>query len=589
MTYSTKPISQSVRAVRLAAAAALLAVCVGSGAAPAARAQEPPTSEWPQAFGAADSRPFVPFAEPLAVAPSRSLGIDLDAVPQVALAPVDVAALLREDEIRSRRDASKVLRFGIGRAVSAAASDGIWTNLPDGGRLWALEVVSPGALGLRLHLASLALPRTARIAVYAPDRPDQVSLYDGDDPSLGGDLWTATTLGERVRLELRLPARSGVPPGRLPFALDRLQHLYLDPVRQIVGGIRWGGKAAGPCHNDVTCFPEWANVARAVGGLGTIGGGDSLFCTGELLNTSISDLTPYFLTAHHCVGTQAEAARTEVFWLYQTATCGGAPPSLSSVPRSVGATLLSTGEASDYTLLMIEGALPRGLFWAGWTAEPVANGTASADIHHPSGDFKRISFGNRSGSATQCGSEVLSDHVRIDWTDGPTEPGSSGSGIYRSDTQQLYAQLDCGPSACGNETYDVFGSFAVTYGKIASFLAGGSDDTFEDNETCPGARGASPGTYKNLIVKSVDPDWYRLKIGAGKTLTVTLSLNRSWGNLGIRAYIGCVNNAAAVSTTSGNTETLTLTNHGAADVMVRWQVFLRNDTRNSYSMTVAVK
>ena len=472
MSDSTKPISQSVRAARLTAAAALLAVCVGSSAAPAAGAQEPQTSGsgWPQAFGAADSRPADLFAEPLAVAPSRSLGIDLGAVPQVALAPVDVAALLRADEVRSRQDESKVLRFGIGREVHTAARDGNWYQLSGGGRLWVLEIVSPGALGLRLHLVDLALPRAAQIAVYAPDRPDQVTLYGGDDPSLGRDLWTATTFGERVRLEVRLPARSGVPSGHLPFALDRLQHLYLDPVKQIAGDL---GKAAGLCNNDVTCHPEWANVARAVGGLGTIGGGDSLFCTGELLNTSISDLTPYFLTAHHCVGTQAEASLAEVFWLYQTATCGGAPPSLSSVPRSLGATLLSTGEASDYTLLMIEGALPRGLFWAGWTAAPVADGTASADIHHPSGDYKRISFGNRSGLATQCGNQVLADHVRIDWTSGPTEPGSSGSGVYRSDTQQLYAQLDCGPSACGNVTYDVFGAFAVTYGQIASFLVGG--------------------------------------------------------------------------------------------------------------------
>jgi len=586
MIDSTKPISQSVRAARLYAAAALLAVCVGSGAAPAARAQGPQTSGWPQAFGAADSRPAATFAEPLAVAPSRRLGIELGAVPQIALSPVDAAALLREDEVRSQRDETKVLRFGIGREVRAAARDGDWTRLAAGGRLWVLEIVSPGALGLRLHLADLDLPRAGQIAVYAPDHPDQVSLVEGDDPALERDLWTPTTLGERVRLEVFLPARPGVPPGRLPFTLDRLQHLYLDPVKQVFTGV---GKAAGPCHNDVTCFPEWANVARAVGGLGTIGGGDSLFCTGELLNTSISDLTPYFLTAHHCVSTQAAASRAEVFWLYQTATCGGAPPSLSSVPRSVGATLLSTGEASDYTLLMIEGALPRGLFWAGWTAAPVADGTASADIHHPSGDYKRISFGNRSGLATQCGNQVLADHVRIDWTSGPTEPGSSGSGVYRSDTQQLYAQLDCGPSACGNVTYDVFGSFAVTYGQIASFLAGGSDDSFEENGFCAAARGAGPGTYKNLIVKSVDPDWYRLKIGAGKTLTVTLSLTRAWGNIGMRAYIGCVNNAAAVSTSSGNTETLTLTNHGAADVMVRWQVFLRNDTRNSYTMTVAVK
>jgi hypothetical protein len=364
-----------------------------------------------------------------------------------------------------------------------------------------------------------------------------------------------------------------------------LQHLYLDPVTQSAAGI---GKGAGACFNDVTCYPEWGDVARAVGGLGLITG-DSIFCTGELLNSGLSDQTPYFLTAHHCVNNQANASSAEVYWLYQTAVCGGPPPSLASVPRSLGTTLLATAEASDFTLLMIEGALPRGLFWAGWTAAPVPNGTPSAVVQHPAGDFKRISFGNRSGLRTRCGDQILADHVRVDWTDGPTLGGSSGSGIYRSDTQQLYGQLDCGPSACGNETYDVFGSFASTYPKIATLLAGGSDDTMEDNDTCPAARGAGPGTYKGLIVKSGDPDWFRLKVNPGKTLTVTLSFTRAWGNIGGRVYAGCDTAAATVSTGAGNSESFTLTNHTAAAVMYRWQVFLRNDTRNGYTMTVAVQ
>jgi hypothetical protein len=582
MKQQQSPLSLSARAVRLGAAAALLAVT--------AQAQGPLDAGWPQTFGSADDRPASSFDEPARLAPSVSLGVDLRTVPQVALAPVDVPALLREDAAREKREMNKVLRYGVGRAVHAAARDGNWYRLAGGGRLWVVEIASPGALGLRLHLADLRLPRGGQIAVYAPNDPAHTAVYDGDQPSLGSDLWTPTTIGERARVEVRLPARSGLAAGSLPFRLDRLQHIYLDPVAATVKGLN---KDAGSCNNDVTCFPEWADVARAVGGLGTIFDNENLFCTGELLNTGSGDHTPYFLTANHCLRTQKDAGNAEFFWLYQTATCGGSPPTLSSVPRSGVSTLLSTGVASDYTLLMIEGALPRNLFWAGWTAAPVADGTASADVHHPGGDFKRISFGDRSTEPALCGDPPpLPDHVRVNWTNGVTEPGSSGSGLFRADTQQLYGQLHCGPSSCDSpsqDRYDVFGSFAVTYPHIAGLLAGGSDDSFEDNETCEVARRAAVGIYKNLIVKSVDPDWYRLNVAAGRTLTVTVTYTRDWGNIGLRLYGDCNSAPLVVANGPGNTQTVTVTNHGPAAAFYRWQAFLRNDTRNSYTMTVSVR
>lgn len=558
---------------------AALLFCLG--AAPAARAQAPDAG-WPQTFGLADARPAVStLAEPALSVPSSRFGVALRAVPQIALGAIDVQALLRADADRARREATKVLRYGVGRDVRMSAADGSWSSLPDGGRLWALDVVSPGALGLRLHLAGLQLPRDAEIAVYAADDPGHPTIYSGDQPGLGRGLWAPTTVGERARIEYRPPA--GSSGTALPFVVDRLQHLYLDPVAWMAG------KEAGPCHNDVTCFPEWADVSRAVAGLGTIFD-DSLFCTGQLLNSEAGDFTPYFLTAHHCLSTQAEARTAEIFWFYQTATCGGPPPSLATVPHSPVTTLLATGAASDYTLLMVEGTLPGGVFWAGWTAAPVADGTHSADVHHPAGDFKRISFGDRAHSPVCGGSDA--DHLRINWTDGPTEPGSSGSGIFRGDTQQLYGQLHCGPSACGStpaNTNDSFGAFSATYPEIASLLAGGSDDSLEPDDACETARRAAVGTYPGLVVKSLDADWYRLRVAPGRTLTVTVAYTRAFGNIAAGLYGECGTDPLAVVFGLGNTRTLTVTNDGPAPVFYRWQVYLRNDTRNTYTMAVTVE
>jgi len=77
--------------------------------------------------------------------------------------------------------------------------------------------------------------------------------------------------------------------------------------------------------------------------------------------------------------------------------------------------------------------------------------------------------------------------------DGKT--GSSGSGIFRADTHQLFGQLSDGPSACGRETYDCFGAFAATYPQIEAFLRQGSDDSSEPNGSCAQARPVGTGTF----------------------------------------------------------------------------------------------
>jgi hypothetical protein len=250
----------------------------------------------------------------------------------------------------------------------------------------------------------------------------------------------------------------------------------------------------------------------------------------------------------------------------------------------VGATLVSTNPASDYTLLLIEGTLPNGLFWAGWNGGTIDNGTASTAIHHPAGDFKRISFGNKTG-ASGCGG---SGHVQIGWTDAPTEPGSSGSGIFRNDTQQLYGQLHCGPSACGNESNDDYGAFSTTFPRIQGAMNGGSDDNTENNDSCGTPKVAKKGTLTNRIVKFADTDWYRIKVPKNKTLKVTLTFTHGNGDIDAKLHKACGQTEVVHANSATNTEVISYKNTGKA-ANFTWQVFLFSDTRNSYNMKVEIK
>ena len=198
------------------------------------------------------------------------------------------------------------------------------------------------------------------------------------------------------------------------------------------------------CHLDVTCYPEWSSSATGVAQIFFETSEGSFSCSGTLLNNRRQDLTPYFLTAAHCVATEEEARSVIAFWHYQTQTCNGELPDFLSVPRTMGARLLSTlgdgtieGRAhpdGDMTLLRLEGDLPDGVMFQGWDADPQPIGAQVTGIHHPGSDdwgfFKRIAFGQIIPNPDYETSDDVYAIVR--YTQGVIEGGSSGSALFSS-------------------------------------------------------------------------------------------------------------------------------------------------------------
>ncbi len=591
-------------AIRLAAVLFALGALGAMGAGAGWGATLPgDSSQAPQTFGVTLPQHAAKSLKPARLTPSEQAGLVLVAVPEVRLEAIDRDAVLKADAMNERTGQTKLLRFAVARDVQVTAANGNWNDAGGGARLWAGDIVSSEALGIRLHFKNVSLPDGAELAVYAArdkssaggtvangfsgfDPERQLELHQASvEPAGSTDFWTGTLPGERVRIEYLAPAGAS---SELPFAVDSLQHLYLDPVAKLAKSLIQQ-KDAGACENDVTCFPEWADAAKSVAGLGIIVEGGSAFCSGQLINDQAGDFTPYFLTAHHCLSSQKDARNSEFFWLYQTDTCNGTPPAIESVPHSQGATLVASNASSDFTLMIVEGALPDGLFWSGWTSTPVVNGTDAVGIHHPEGDFKRLSFGFKDESSA-CPS---ANFDRISWTNGVTEPGSSGSGIFRVDTHQLFGQLLGGPSFCGadpSSLFDCYGAFAATYPKIKNPLRKGWDDVSEPNNTCAQARVVATGTLKNRIVKVLDPDWYKLKVRPGKTVTVRVDFVDANGDIDLDLFgADCGVEPLATSRTTNNQEIVEWTNQTGQAAFYAWKVYLASDTRNSYSMTVSIR
>ena len=177
------------------------------------------------------------------------------------------------------------------------------------------------------------------------------------------------------------------------------------------------------CENDVACQPDWANEATGVAMIEFVEGQFSYQCTGALLNDSDpATFINYFLTAHHCIGSQSAASTIDFSWFYQNDTCGGGTLSGQYTTTSGGADLLATSATSDFAFLRLRRDPPDGVFYLGWsTATPTFAETLTG-IHHPQGEPKKISFGRLV--------PPLTDFWDVQWFYGVTEEGSSGSPLW---------------------------------------------------------------------------------------------------------------------------------------------------------------
>ena len=70
------------------------------------------------------------------------------------------------------------------------------------------------------------------------------------------------------------------------------------------------------CEIDANCYPEWKSSVSMVGQITFVEDGESYFCSGALVATRDNSFKPYFLTAGHCIHSEAAARSVEAYWTY---------------------------------------------------------------------------------------------------------------------------------------------------------------------------------------------------------------------------------------------------------------------------------
>lgn len=363
-------------------------------------------------------------------------------------------------------------------------NSGVWTDLPNGNRLWRTAIECPGALTVNLLFEDFDLPAGAHIYVYDVNETNRVGAYTSINNRPDGFMGTEIIHGEEVIVEYYEPASV---QGQGSFTISNVVHGYrsLGPIQKDLAKAL---NSSGACNIDVNCplGNGWEDQIRSVAMIVVSGSG---ICSGALINNTCNDGTPYFLTANHCLS-GATVGQT-LNWAFRfnwesppgTEICAqngnSVDPGAPYDQTAYGATILVQGTQADHALLMIDNmtladAQGWNLFYAGWNNDDTDGSiTQGTGIHHPSGDVKKICREDNSPyHSTASGAQVW----WIDsWDQGVTEPGSSGSPLF-DQNHRIIGQLYGGAAACSgtnnNGQYDYFGRLGVSWSLgISNYLA----------------------------------------------------------------------------------------------------------------------
>ncbi len=287
---------------------------------------------------------------------------------------VDVEAVLLEDQQEGRL----IPRVSINQETNISSDE--WHVIQRGNfSIWNIALASENAKSMSVRFENTYLPEDAMMFIYNRESRFIVGPISSDN-FINGAFRSDYVSGSIIEVSIFVPGY--IEPNITISSYDY----------GIVGSTSFTGTfgVSDDCNINVACGEGsgWECQINSVCRILTDEGGP---CSASLVNNDCCDLTPFLLTADHCV--DGDLGSYLFIFNWQTPECENGDSAPTQWITYLGAQVSSNWEDTDFSLLeLIQDIRPEdGISFSGWDRRDIIPDEVTL-IHHPRGDVKKISF-----------------------------------------------------------------------------------------------------------------------------------------------------------------------------------------------------
>lgn len=352
---------------------------------------------------------------------------------------------------------------------------GSWNTLPDGKRVWRLQVQAKDAIALMLSFRDFYIPENGKLFIYSSDKTHLIGAFTHHTNPPTKEYATEFLAGDKIILEYE----AGISENEHPrIAIDAVgygyNHLHVSRTMADTGP-----GTSGSCMVNINCEEgeAWQTEKNGVCQMTLPIGNYIYICSGALVNNTAEDLKPYILSAFHCIDldipvTEKNLNKYTFYFHFEHTGCEN-NSSIASYRTITGRKKIAgipLDGGSDGLLLLLNQTIPEhyNAYYNGWDRSNTA-AQSGVGIHHPSGDYMKISTFNKvARTSTWYGIDNIKGAPNAHWNvvfeqtangHAVTEGGSSGSPLFNQN-KQIVGTLSGGSSSCEKP------NGANTYGKL---------------------------------------------------------------------------------------------------------------------------
>ncbi len=407
---------------------------------------------------------------------TNSAVLENQKVPLVTLATPDFESAKKEDAANIDRPGKFRVALAVNTDITLSNS-GTFTYLPDGSKIWRAKISVPTSVAIKPAYKAFQLPKGVTYFITNENGKQLVGGFDYRSNVPEKTMGHEMIQGDIINLEMDIDA--GVDVKDIEFHITQLYGLYRGATAYIgeyvtpeEGDVvakptQYALGESDPCQINAVCptAAPWEQISKTTAHIWITDGTTGGFCSGNLINNTSKNCAPLFLTAMHCDDGNGKSDSYFNQWEFtfglQSGFCagGGGTPTNKVL---TGANFLARSDypasevgkqnpafTGDWLLLRLRdqnNQLPGwDTYLGGWDRTGTVNDTLWVSFHHPAGDRKKFSkMKPLSGNGTFNQNTVPNTHWQVAFSEGGSQPGSSGSCIFNASNGRIIGDLSGG-------------------------------------------------------------------------------------------------------------------------------------------------